>query len=213
MVTTVSSHSVFHLQSCKSILMRNFSVKLDYVQRDSEHGSSIGEKDRYGPDVLSLPIDAERASQQDGDGTMFTKIRRLAGKLGVEERGIERVLPHERTDKSMSKVGTLWLSTNMAVSTFAIGALAQPVFSLGFVDTALTIIFVNILGILPVCFFSTFGPRFGLRQMVLSRFYFGYYGVKLSEYLSLPRQYSPASVSREPILFAATDKCLHSRDI
>lgn len=68
----------------------------------------------------------------------------------------------------------------MVVSSFAIGALAIPIFSLGYVDTALTIVFINMLGILPVCFFSTFGPRFGLRQMVLSRFWFGYYGVKLS---------------------------------
>jgi purine-cytosine permease-like protein len=67
----------------------------------------------------------------------------------------------------------------MVVSSFAIGALAYPVFKLGFVDTILTILFINILGILPVCFWSTFGPRFGLRQMVLSRFYFGYYGVKV----------------------------------
>lgn len=70
----------------------------------------------------------------------------------------------------------------MVVSSFAIGALANPVFGLGYVDTALTIIFFTILGILPVCFFSTFGPRFGLRQMVLSRFYYGYYGVKLSKF-------------------------------
>ena len=34
-------------------------------------------------------------------------------------------------------------------------------------------------------FFSTFGPRFGLRQMVLSRFYFGWYGVKLSMFNTL----------------------------
>jgi len=61
----------------------------------------------------------------------------------------------------------------MVVSSFAIGALATPVFYLGFVDTILTIFFVNLLGIIPVAFFSTFGPRFGLRQMVLSRFYFG----------------------------------------
>jgi hypothetical protein len=66
------------------------------------------------------------------------------------------------------------------VSAFAIGALAYPVFYLGFVDTILTIFFINVLGILPVCFFSTFGPKFGLRQMVLSRFYFGWYGVKIS---------------------------------
>ena len=70
----------------------------------------------------------------------------------------------------------------MVVSSFAIGALAVPVFGLGFVDTALTIIFINILGILPVSFFSTFGPVFGLRQMVLSRFWFGYYGVKISKF-------------------------------
>lgn len=67
----------------------------------------------------------------------------------------------------------------MTVSTFAIGVLAVPVFGLGFVDAFLTIIFFNILGIIPVAFFSTFGPRFGMRQMMLSRFWFGYYGVKL----------------------------------
>jgi NCS1 nucleoside transporter family len=67
----------------------------------------------------------------------------------------------------------------MVVSSFAIGVLAVPVFALGFVDSVLTILFINILGILPVCFFSTFGPRFGMRQMILSRFFFGYYGVKV----------------------------------
>ena len=70
----------------------------------------------------------------------------------------------------------------MVVSSFAIGALAVPVFSLGFVDALLTIFFINMLGVMPVCFFSTFGPRFGMRQMILSRFFFGYYGVKISEF-------------------------------
>jgi purine-cytosine permease-like protein len=74
----------------------------------------------------------------------------------------------------------------MVVSSFAIGALATPVFALGFVDSILTIFFFNILGIIPVAFFSTFGPVFGFRQMVLSRFYFGYYGVKISAYLLTP---------------------------
>ncbi|CAN8101113.1 unnamed protein product [Discula destructiva] len=159
--------------------MRNFSVKIDYVPRHSEHGSSIGEKDPFGSDVFSESIGLDRAQQHYGENTIFAKLQRLAGEFGVEEKGIERVLANERTDTCMSKVGTMWLSANMAVSTFAIGALAQPVFNLGFVDTALTIIFVNALSILPVCFFATFGPLFGLRQMVLSRFYFGYYGVKL----------------------------------
>lgn len=76
-----------------------------------------------------------------------------------------------------------WFSANMVVSSFAIGALAIPVFDLGFVDSLLTIFFINCLAITPVAFFSTFGPRFGLRQMVLSRFFFGFHGVKVSKWL------------------------------
>ncbi|KAH8679925.1 permease for cytosine/purines, uracil, thiamine, allantoin-domain-containing protein [Tricladium varicosporioides] len=113
-----------------------------------------------------------------GDGWV-AKAQRLAGKFGVEQRGIERVPSDERTNDGMSQIGTLWLSANMVVSSFAIGALAYPIFYLGFIDTILIIFFVNLIGITPVCFFSTFGPRFGLRQMVLSRFYFGWYGVKI----------------------------------
>ncbi|KAK3943680.1 purine-cytosine permease [Diplogelasinospora grovesii] len=120
-----------------------------------------------------------RTDEFGAGDSLYARLQRMAGRFGVEQRGIERVPSDERTDSSMSKIGTLWMSANMVVSSFAIGALSIPIFYLGFVDTALTIIFVNILGILPVCFFSTFGPRFGLRQMVLSRFWFGYYGVKL----------------------------------
>lgn len=76
---------------------------------------------------------------------------------------------------------TQWLSANMNVSTFALGALAVTVFQLGFVDALLTIVFITMLGITPVAFFATFGPRYGLRQMVLSRYFFGYYGVKVGK--------------------------------
>jgi len=67
----------------------------------------------------------------------------------------------------------------MSVACFGIGTIAQPVFGLGFVDSVLAILFFNILGVLPTSFFSTFGPVFGLRQLALSRFYFGWYGVKI----------------------------------
>ncbi|KAJ5037424.1 uncharacterized protein L3040_007599 [Drepanopeziza brunnea f. sp. 'multigermtubi'] len=115
----------------------------------------------------------------------YAKTQRLAGKFGVEQRGIERVPSHERSNAPVSQVGTMWLSANMVVSSFAIGALAYPVFHLGFIDTILIILFVNLLGITPVAFFSTFGPRFGLRQMVLSRYFFGFYGVKIVAVLNV----------------------------
>ncbi|KIW86695.1 uncharacterized protein Z519_12681 [Cladophialophora bantiana CBS 173.52] len=129
-----------------------------------------------------VPPDASGAVHGEsfviGDSA-YAKLQRLAGRFNIEQRGIERVPEDERTDKSVFKVGTMWLAANMVVSSFAIGVLAVPVFALGFVDSVLTILFINILGILPVCFFSTFGPRFGMRQIILGRFWFGYYGVKI----------------------------------
>jgi hypothetical protein len=41
-----------------------------------------------------------------GDG-IVAKLQRLAGKWGVEQRGIERVPENERTDSSLLNVGTM----------------------------------------------------------------------------------------------------------
>lgn len=151
-----------------------FTSEKDVEANINEKGSGV-DSGEYIPDDGGA-VHAETFVVGD---SWYAKTQRLAGKFGVEQRGIERVPSDERENAHISQVGTMWLSANMVVSSFAIGALAYPVFYLGFVDTILIILFVNLLGILPVCFFSTFGPRFGLRQMVLSRFFFGYYGVKI----------------------------------
>ncbi|KAH8682399.1 purine-cytosine permease [Xylariales sp. PMI_506] len=125
----------------------------------------------------------DRATEHQGApnlGDRFaTKLQRLAARLGIEQRGIEPVPPEQRTETCGSRACTLWLSANMAASSFAIGALALPVFNLGFAEAAAVVVLASLLGVMPVCFFSTFGPRFGLRQVVLSRFYFGWYGCKI----------------------------------
>src|SRR5204862_1466366 len=71
---------------------------------------------------------------------------------------------------------TLWMSANMVISTVALGTLATSVFHLGFWDSVGAVILFNILGVLPVAFFSTLGPKLGLRQMTISRFSFGWVG-------------------------------------
>lgn len=147
---------------------------------------------------LPKEVAIHSSSLQEGS-TWYAKAHRYTSRFGVESRGIERVPSDERSIAGMSQIGTLWLSANMVVSSFALGALSYPVFYLGFVDTILIILFVNLLGVMPVCFFSTFGPRFGLRQMVLSRFYFGWYGVKISEFAS-PSLASCSSVGRMLVL-------------
>jgi NCS1 nucleoside transporter family len=95
---------------------------------------------------------------------------------GIETHGIERVSPKTRSHVRIFDNFTMWLSANLVISTVALGALAIPIFGLGFWDSVLAIIIFNILGVLPVAFFSTLGPKLGLRQMTISRFSFGWVG-------------------------------------
>jgi len=94
----------------------------------------------------------------------------------VEIHGIERVLPTARTHTRIFDNFTLWFSANLVISTVALGALAVPVFGLGFWDSVMAIVIFNILGSFPVAFLSTLGPKLGLRQMTISRFSFGWSG-------------------------------------
>jgi NCS1 nucleoside transporter family len=98
---------------------------------------------------------------------------------GIETHGIERVSPRTRAHIRIFDNCTVWLSANVVISTVALGALATPVFALGFWDSVAAIIIFNVLGALPVAFFSTLGPKLGLRQMTISRFSFGWIGAMI----------------------------------
>jgi NCS1 nucleoside transporter family len=95
---------------------------------------------------------------------------------GIEVHGIERVSPTSRTHVRVFDNFTMWLSANLVISTVVLGAIAIPVFQLGFWDSVAAIVLFNFLGVLPVAFFSTLGPRLGLRQMTITRFSFGWVG-------------------------------------
>ncbi|OKL62141.1 Purine-cytosine permease fcyB [Talaromyces atroroseus] len=144
-------------------------------QPDSSHGSA-GDAEKQAHTGTFFASDGEERFDQ-GD-SLYARLQRLAGKFNIEQRGIERVPESERHDTSYANISTMWLAANMVVSAFAVGVLANELFYLGFVDAILVIIFFNLLGVLSVCFFSSLGPKFGLRQMVMTRFWFGWYGTK-----------------------------------
>jgi NCS1 nucleoside transporter family len=98
---------------------------------------------------------------------------------GIEAQGIERVPPEARSHMRILDNFTMWLSSNLVLSTVALGALAINIFGLGLWDSIGIIIAFNFLGVLPVAFFSTLGPKLGLRQMTISRFSFGWVGAML----------------------------------
>ena len=125
------------------------------LERNSSHAD-----DGHADDGHAVPGE----SFEVGSG-WYATAQRFAGKLKIEQRGIERVPEDERTDsgfKALLNVSTMWLSANMVVSSFALGLLAKSLFFMGVGDAMLVILFFNLIGITPVCFFSTFGPAFGL---------------------------------------------------
>jgi len=107
---------------------------------------------------------------------MATDTVAIPEEQGIETHGIERVSPKTRTHVRIFDNFTMWLSANLVISTIALGALATQAFFLGFWDGLAVIIIFNALGVLPVAFFSTLGPKLGLRQMTISRFAFGWVG-------------------------------------
>ncbi len=107
---------------------------------------------------------------------MATDIITIPEEQGLETHGIERVSPNTRTHVRIRDNFTMWLAANLVISTIALGAIANLAFGLGFWDGLAVIIIFNILGVLPVAFFSTLGPKLGLRQMTITRFAFGWVG-------------------------------------
>jgi len=107
-------------------------------------------------------------------------------KLHIENRGIERVRADERNDKlNYLDMMLLWFSCSAVISTVATGLLAGPSWlGLSVTTGFLAIFFGTCLGAACAAFMGTFGPRLGLRQIILTRFSFGWYGSKLVAFVN-----------------------------
>lgn len=103
----------------------------------------------------------------------------------VEREGIERVSPAARMHVRIYDNFTLWFSANLVISTVALGAIAVPVFGLGFWDSVYAILIFNVLGAIPVAVLATMGPKLGLRQMTISRFSFGWTGASIMSFFNV----------------------------
>lgn len=88
---------------------------------------------------------------------------------GIEKRGIERVLPHERqppSNMAYVQVALMWFGANLTGNNLAVGLLGPLVYQLSFLDSALCSIFGIVVGGFCVAYMSTWGPISGNRTMV-----------------------------------------------
>ncbi len=93
----------------------------------------------------------------------------------VEPGGVERIPAEERHGKA-SQLFWTWSSPNLEFATVFVGVIAVAFFGLSFWQAVLALVVGNALGGLTHGVLSSWGPRHGLPQMVVSRSAFGYWG-------------------------------------
>jgi len=82
----------------------------------------------------------------------------------------------------------MWWSVNCVLTTVPIGTLGPAVFGMSLRDTIISIVCFTILGCFTTAFCATLGPKLGLRQMVISRFSFGWWGAVVLSFLNIITQ-------------------------
>jgi NCS1 nucleoside transporter family len=93
----------------------------------------------------------------------------------VEPGGLERVSLEDRHGTPLQLLWT-WMSPNLEFATVFVGVIAVLFFGLSFWSAVIALVVGNALGGLTHGVLSSWGPRHGLPQMVLSRSAFGFWG-------------------------------------
>ncbi|MEY4457426.1 MAG: hypothetical protein RIS25_19 [Actinomycetota bacterium] len=93
----------------------------------------------------------------------------------IETNDIEPIPANERHGKAWH-LFTVWSSPNLEFATIFVGMLGVMYFGLSFWQAALAIAVGNGLGVITHGWLSTWGPKLGVPQMVLSRTAFGRIG-------------------------------------
>ncbi|KAI1284331.1 permease for cytosine/purines, uracil, thiamine, allantoin-domain-containing protein [Xylaria sp. FL0933] len=104
---------------------------------------------------------------------------------GVELRGITPVPLEERVDKRFINVFFVWFAVSTNLLPVVTGVLGTFSFGLSLRDCSLIILFFSLICTIPPAYFSTFGPKTGLRQMLHARYTFGYYTISIIVLLNL----------------------------
>ncbi|KAH3674417.1 hypothetical protein WICMUC_003254 [Wickerhamomyces mucosus] len=136
--------------------------------------------------ILELTKENIAISDSDPeDIKQFNVFRNISKKLdsfGIEQRGIHRIKPYERSKASrlslfVSVIG-FWVSASGGLSTMSSFVLAANVFNLDFRQSLLCGLLGQILGCFIAAYCSIMGPKSGCRQMVTARYLFGWWFVK-----------------------------------
>lgn len=130
-------------------------------------------------------VDLAAAENESARNPFWLAVRKGIRFIGGEETGIERIPEEMRTDQNPSDLGSTFCAANFTTSTLALGFLGPTTFSLGWWDSFLSVVFFNLLGGLCAAITASFGPKLGLRTMILPRYSFGWWPSKILAFLCM----------------------------
>ncbi|KAI1616815.1 purine-cytosine permease [Exophiala viscosa] len=151
----------------------------------------------YEKKELELTVDAagDRQAGQLNDKSFLFKTRAWIRKIGAEEIGIERIPEEMRTNQNPRDLFTIFFSANCNAPTLALGFLGPTLFGLGFRDSFCCLLFFNLFGALFPAMVACFGPKLGLRTMIIPRYSFGWWPAKILAILNCINQIGWAMVN------------------
>jgi purine-cytosine permease-like protein len=119
--------------------------------------------------MITTPVDEAGAGVPVREGTYGAAV------AAVEPGGVEYIPPGERHGRP-SQLFWTWTSPNLEFATVYVGVLPIVVFGGGFWPTVVGLLVGTALGSATHGVLSTFGPRFGVPQLIQSRAAFGFAG-------------------------------------
>lgn len=160
---------------------------------------------------VELTISAANGStmgEMMAEDSFWLKARRWIRTIGAEELGIERITEDMRTNQNPLDLFTVFFAANCNVGALALGFLGPTLFALGWWDSFLCVLFFNLFGAIVPALAAPFGPKLGLRTMILPRYCFGWWPAKVLAILNCVNQIGWAvvkSISSASVMYDVTD--------
>ena len=119
--------------------------------------------------MTSMAVATEPAGVPVREGVYGDRV------AAVEPGGVELIAEHERHGRPLDLFWT-WMSPNLEFATIFVGVIPVAFFGGGFWPTALALVLGTGLGSLTHGILSSWGPKFGVPQLVQARGAFGFRG-------------------------------------
>jgi len=146
-------------------------------------------------DARASTLEDEKADEKDmaldtiqavrPKNTILERIAIFLARWGVETRGVDPIPPEKRTDLKLYNFFAVWFTVSMNIPTFNTGAAGPAFFGLGVRDSLVIILIADLFACALPAYIAVFGPKLGMRSMVVARYSWGYYGAMIPTVLTV----------------------------